>query len=644
MKGVLLLINFNPSSGLIHNVEVSITYSEKQKNRSTFGLKGKELYYEKPFRVYENTTITAKEINDRLNAGNVVVGTESKDISNVDLDAPPAPILTGVTEGGRYNSVSLNISNKSALYDYVIELNGKPYTLGSTVSESGKYAFVVTCKKKTNYKTSSATLTFEIIRKDTFEAPSIFYTPERTLNKDVRVSIIYSRKTSINEYKIGNGAWTAYSGAFTITQNDTIYARSINSVGEINESNITVSNIDNTPPDAPIIYGIEPDSIQTHAFPTVHKKRNHNYAFELNGKPYELYTPITNFARVKKTYTFKVTATKKWNGKSTSATKTFTIDTIPPMKPEVIGITPNNFGKEFIPKLSFKEVGVKYTACLNGVPFDIEADVNPFPKTTNRSDDFYIITVTATKLSNNLKSSSFIYFELNNNASLNIISPNRVIFKPLYRENKKLRAIADELVVDQYTGHIYLTDSVKDSEGDLKLKNITETVEKMIPDRDIQLSYKYLPDLNKRLEYQNNVFIYLRERMTNLEADNARVKAELDISEADLNRLKGIIDSNASLLSDLENKMNNLETGLTNTNNLISIIRTSFQGVRDKAIQKIYDLYENGSILARNMHYEYLLEEVILTKVTREQFNQFKTDEMNKYNAFKKKIDDFHNS
>jgi len=106
------------------------------------------LYYEKPFRVYENTTITAKEINDRLNAGNVVVGTESKDISNVDLDAPPAPILTGVTEGGRYNSVSLNISNKSALYDYVIELNGKPYTLGSTVSESGKYAFVVTCKKK----------------------------------------------------------------------------------------------------------------------------------------------------------------------------------------------------------------------------------------------------------------------------------------------------------------------------------------------------------------------------------------------------------------------------------------------------------------------------------------------------------------
>jgi len=148
MKGVLLLINFNPSSGLIHNVEVSITYSEKQKNRSTFGLKGKELYYEKPFRVYENTTITAKEINDRLNAGNVVVGTESKDISNVDLDAPPAPILTGVTEGGRYNSVSLNISNKSALYDYVIELNGKPYTLGSTVSESGKYAFVVTCKKK----------------------------------------------------------------------------------------------------------------------------------------------------------------------------------------------------------------------------------------------------------------------------------------------------------------------------------------------------------------------------------------------------------------------------------------------------------------------------------------------------------------
>ncbi|NOU77161.1 hypothetical protein GC098_38360 [Paenibacillus sp. LMG 31458] len=64
-------------------------------------------------------------------------------------------------------------------------------------------------------------------------------------NEGVTVTISYPADASFMEYKVGaSGAWTAYTAPVIVSDNDTVYARGIDAVGNVsNVTSITVSNI-----------------------------------------------------------------------------------------------------------------------------------------------------------------------------------------------------------------------------------------------------------------------------------------------------------------------------------------------------------------------------------------------------------------
>ena len=64
-------------------------------------------------------------------------------------------------------------------------------------------------------------------------------------NQGVTVTINYPADAAVKEYKVGeNGAWTAYTAPVVVSENDTVYARGTDAVGNVsNVTSMTVSNI-----------------------------------------------------------------------------------------------------------------------------------------------------------------------------------------------------------------------------------------------------------------------------------------------------------------------------------------------------------------------------------------------------------------
>ena len=64
-------------------------------------------------------------------------------------------------------------------------------------------------------------------------------------NQGVTVTINYPSDAAVKEYKVGaNGAWTAFTAPVVVSDNDTVYARGTDAVGNVsNVTSMTVSNI-----------------------------------------------------------------------------------------------------------------------------------------------------------------------------------------------------------------------------------------------------------------------------------------------------------------------------------------------------------------------------------------------------------------
>ncbi|MDQ0900808.1 OmpL47-type beta-barrel domain-containing protein [Paenibacillus sp. V4I7] len=64
-------------------------------------------------------------------------------------------------------------------------------------------------------------------------------------NQGVTITINYPADAAVKEYKVGaSGTWTAYTASVVVSENDTVYARGTDAVGNIsNVTSLTVSNI-----------------------------------------------------------------------------------------------------------------------------------------------------------------------------------------------------------------------------------------------------------------------------------------------------------------------------------------------------------------------------------------------------------------
>ena len=156
-----------------------------------------------------------------------------------------APAVYGVNHNEFYNT------DRTITFDngLTATLNGAPFISGNTISAAGTYTLIVT----DSLCSTSATVTFTI-DKTAPNTPTLSANPTAPINGNVTVTITYPTDAAVKEYKVGAGAWTAYTAAVVLTANNTVYAKCTDVAGNVSaEGSIAVSNIDKTPPDAPTL-------------------------------------------------------------------------------------------------------------------------------------------------------------------------------------------------------------------------------------------------------------------------------------------------------------------------------------------------------------------------------------------------------
>ncbi len=178
----------------------------------------------------------------------------SYQVSNIDTVAPDAPAvsadITAVTN--QKVTVSAVFSSDSVVKEY--SLDGKvwhSYTAGIEFTANGTVYF----HSQDNAGNWSDVTSYQVGNIDTVApgAPIGKLSTVNPTNEDVLVTVAFTRDSVVRQYKIGDGSWTDYTGAFAVSDNGTVYLRAADIAGNESFSELTVSNIDRIIPELPII-------------------------------------------------------------------------------------------------------------------------------------------------------------------------------------------------------------------------------------------------------------------------------------------------------------------------------------------------------------------------------------------------------
>lgn len=111
-------------------------------------------------------------------------------------------------------------------------------------------------------------------------------------NKDVKVNINYPASSTAKQYKIGaQGAWTTYTAPVVMTENNTLFARFMNSSGiQSQEYSHFVNNIDKTPPIPPNFKPNISEPTSSNVSMVIEYPNENIKEYRLNGGPWTAYT------------------------------------------------------------------------------------------------------------------------------------------------------------------------------------------------------------------------------------------------------------------------------------------------------------------------------------------------------------------
>jgi hypothetical protein len=93
------------------------------------------------------------------------------------------------------------------------------------------------------------TVTITNIDKAAPATPTLAASTRAATNQDVAVTITYSEDSTVKEYKIGNGDWTAYTTPVVVNSNAVVEARAADPLGNVSGiGSLSVNNIDKARP------------------------------------------------------------------------------------------------------------------------------------------------------------------------------------------------------------------------------------------------------------------------------------------------------------------------------------------------------------------------------------------------------------
>lgn len=231
------------------DVNVTITYpSDAETKQYKVGASGSWANYTSAVKVSSNDTIYARSMDE---AGNVSVES-SYLVNNIDKVAPTAPTLNADKTTATNSDVKVTVTFPS---DAVT----KQYRIGASGSWTNYSTAIVLTANNTIFAraidaagnvSDEGALVVSNIDKVAPDGATLEADKTTATNTDVKVTITYPSDAVTKQYKIGsNGTWTSYTSAVMMSNNDTIFARSMDAVGNTSvETSLVVSNIDKTAP------------------------------------------------------------------------------------------------------------------------------------------------------------------------------------------------------------------------------------------------------------------------------------------------------------------------------------------------------------------------------------------------------------
>lgn len=230
----------DPTNG---NVTVSISYPANVVLRQVrTGDSGAWTSYAGPLLVTDNTTVFAQSLDA---AGNVSPVT-SYAVTNIDRIAPADAQFTAniVDPTNQDVTVTVDFAPDAAVREVRIGADGAWSAYGAPVlmSDNG-IVFARASDAAGNVSNVTQYAVSNIDRTPPLNAVLAVDTTAPT-NQGVAVTITYPDDASVRQFKVGAGEWTPYTGALTVTDDTTVWARGADAVGNVsNVTSIVVSNI-----------------------------------------------------------------------------------------------------------------------------------------------------------------------------------------------------------------------------------------------------------------------------------------------------------------------------------------------------------------------------------------------------------------
>jgi hypothetical protein len=464
-------------------------------------------------------------------------------------------------------------------------LNGLPYKMGTPITKSGDYNLLVVRKKKTNFKVAMSEVNFMVVSPDEEQKPLIMIDPEFIPSIEDKITIRYPSYGTEFVYKIDGGEWKPYDEPFTVTDNCTIRARYRDPLGYYVEDVKDVTNIDKLPPAPPVILGVEDGDVRLTASPIAEFVWGVDFTATLDGQPYELGTPIFNEIPEIREYTLVVTAKKRLNGLTASTIIRFTLDSVPPKPPKIVGVIPNVIQLTARPDVngyleffSYEDEN-DFEARLNGRLWTLGSLID--------DPGSYQLSVTAIKKTNGLRATSIVVFTILKEIPAPI-GPLRISLEPLTEENVA-KAIDGELVVDLETSHISIYDDGYLISKTKELEEMLDILDKRIVTIDISLQNNETR-IESLFVLKNNVNLELAK----LQGRNFEVRN-------DINRMNSIINyldfTDLSILKDFERQLLEIDEVTNAIEMRIDALNAKLGNKVELALQIMEGLQTNSSAI-----------------------------------------------
>ena len=280
-------------------------------------------------------------------------------VTSDDTTPPPAPTIKASTTSPTNRNVILTatFSEDTAQKQYSTDLvTWFEYTEPLSVSQNGMYLFRAI--DGAGNESNIMTYTVANIDKKPPEAPSVELSTSNPTNKDVTITVTFSKDSVKKQYSTDGNTWRTYTGALKASKNGTWYFRAADAVGNVSGTTLKVTNIDKTAPQAPTVVA------------SIAKATNQNVTLTANFSVDTAKKQYSSDNKTWKTYSGDVTVEKNgtWyfrgidaagNISKVTSFKVSNIDKTPPAAPTVTSSNPYPTNKNVKLTAKFSNDSVK---------------------------------------------------------------------------------------------------------------------------------------------------------------------------------------------------------------------------------------------------------------------------------------------